>query len=222
MSLDSINIWKRKEKEKLGETISWQQTRKQSSLSYWNKQPLINMWACDNHTPIWHRAEKGLWALGPQLRTALSLLLLGSVARASLRSDNFWSSPSVISFLFFLFSLQSIFKNNLKFYNYSEFNLTRQISNLNFILDFQSSIVLRKAFFFFFFFFFCFLGCTCRIWHKACATATWDPSSVCDIHHSSRQGRIPHSLSETRGRNRILMDTNPVCKPLRHKGNSCK
>ena len=30
------------------------------------------------------------------------------------------------------------------------------------------------------------------------ATGTWDPSCVFDLHHSSRQHRILHPLSETR------------------------
>ena len=38
------------------------------------------------------------------------------------------------------------------------------------------------------------------------ATATWDLSCVCDLHHSSRQHWIPNPLSEARDRTRILMD----------------
>ena len=34
----------------------------------------------------------------------------------------------------------------------------------------------------------------------ATATATWDPSHVCDLHHSSRQHRILNPLSKTRDR----------------------
>ena len=30
------------------------------------------------------------------------------------------------------------------------------------------------------------------------ATATWDLSRVCDLHHSSLQGRIPNPLREAR------------------------
>ena len=37
-------------------------------------------------------------------------------------------------------------------------------------------------------------------------TATWDPSHVCDLHHSSRQGRTLKPLSEARDRTSILMD----------------
>ena len=36
------------------------------------------------------------------------------------------------------------------------------------------------------------------------APATQDPSRVCDLHHSSRQCRILHPLSEARGRTRHL------------------
>ena len=42
----------------------------------------------------------------------------------------------------------------------------------------------------------------------AYATATWDPSGVCDLHHSSWQRRIPDPLSKARNRTHILMDTN--------------
>ena len=37
------------------------------------------------------------------------------------------------------------------------------------------------------------------------ATATPDPSHVCDLHHSSRQCQIPNPLSEARDRTRKLM-----------------
>ena len=39
----------------------------------------------------------------------------------------------------------------------------------------------------------------------ATATATWDPSRLCDLHHSSRQHWIPNSLSEAR-------DSLPLCR----------
>ena len=47
------------------------------------------------------------------------------------------------------------------------------------------------------------------------ATATQDPSHVCNLHHSSRQCQILNSLSEARDRTRILMDTSQAhyCKP---------
>ena len=38
------------------------------------------------------------------------------------------------------------------------------------------------------------------------ATATRDPNCVCDLHHSSRQCRIPDTLSKSRDRTHILMD----------------
>ena len=40
----------------------------------------------------------------------------------------------------------------------------------------------------------------------AAATATGDPSRICDLHHSSWQCRIPNPLSEARDRTLILMD----------------
>ena len=43
------------------------------------------------------------------------------------------------------------------------------------------------------------------------ATATQDPSQVCDLHHSSQQHQILNSLSEARDGTCILMDTSRVC-----------
>ena len=37
------------------------------------------------------------------------------------------------------------------------------------------------------------------------ATATWDLSLVCNLHHSSRQHQIPDPLSEVRDQTCILM-----------------
>ena len=42
----------------------------------------------------------------------------------------------------------------------------------------------------------------------ATATATSDPSHICELHHSSQQCQILHSLSEARDRTGIFMDTN--------------
>ena len=39
------------------------------------------------------------------------------------------------------------------------------------------------------------------------ATATPDPSHVCDLHHSSQQRRILNPLSKVRDRTRILTET---------------
>ena len=44
----------------------------------------------------------------------------------------------------------------------------------------------------------------------ATATATWNLSLVCDLHHSSRQCQILNPLSKARGRTRILMDASRV------------
>ena len=44
----------------------------------------------------------------------------------------------------------------------------------------------------------------------ATATATWDLSCVCDLHHSSWQRRILNPLSEARDRTCILMDDSQV------------
>ena len=88
--------------------------------------------------------------------------------------------------------------------------------------------------FFFFFFFFCFLGP--HLWHikvprlgveselqlSACATATamWDPSHACNLHHSSWQCQILKPLSKTRNRICILMDASGARILLSHNGNS--
>ena len=42
------------------------------------------------------------------------------------------------------------------------------------------------------------------------ATATWDPSLVCDLHHSSRQHQILNLLSKARDRTCILLDTSQI------------
>ena len=38
------------------------------------------------------------------------------------------------------------------------------------------------------------------------ATATWDPSLICDLYHSSQQCQILNPLSEARDQTLILMD----------------
>ena len=42
------------------------------------------------------------------------------------------------------------------------------------------------------------------------ATATWDPSHICDLHHSPQQHWIPDPLREARDRIRFLMDTSRI------------
>ena len=42
------------------------------------------------------------------------------------------------------------------------------------------------------------------------ATATWDPSCICDLHCSSGQRRILNPLSEARDRTHVLMDTSQI------------
>ena len=39
------------------------------------------------------------------------------------------------------------------------------------------------------------------------ATAKWDLSHVCDLHHGSQQGQIHNPLSKARNQTHILMDT---------------
>ena len=54
----------------------------------------------------------------------------------------------------------------------------------------------------------------------ATATATQDPSCVCDLHHRSQQRQILNPQSEARGRTCILMDTSQVLNVLSQSGNS--
>ena len=55
----------------------------------------------------------------------------------------------------------------------------------------------------------------------ATATSTWDPSCVCDLHHSSRQHRILNPLSKARDQICILKDTNWICFPCATVGAPC-
>ena len=88
---------------------------------------------------------------------------------------------------------------------------------------------------FFFFFFFCFLGSHPRHMEVprpgvklepqllpayTTATATWDLSCICDLHHSSRQCQIYNALGKARDQTGILMDTSQLLNPLRHNRNS--
>ena len=41
----------------------------------------------------------------------------------------------------------------------------------------------------------------------AAATATWDLSIICNLHHSLQQHQIPDPLIQARDRTHILMDT---------------
>ena len=67
-----------------------------------------------------------------------------------------------------------------------------------------------------------------RLWVKSelqppayiTATATLDPSCICELHHSSWQCQILNPLKEARDPTRILMDTSWVLNPVGHNGNS--
>ena len=53
------------------------------------------------------------------------------------------------------------------------------------------------------------------------ATATPDPSCICDLHHSLRQCQILNPLSKARDRTCILMDTSWILNPQElNNGNS--
>ena len=42
------------------------------------------------------------------------------------------------------------------------------------------------------------------------ATATRDPSHICDLHYSSRQHQIPNPLSKAKDQTLTLMDTSQI------------
>ena len=52
------------------------------------------------------------------------------------------------------------------------------------------------------------------------ATATPDPSCICNLHHSLQQHWILNPLSKARDGTHILMDTSQVLNLLSHNGNS--
>ena len=54
----------------------------------------------------------------------------------------------------------------------------------------------------------------------ATATAIWDLSCICNLHHSSLQHQILNPLSGARDRTHIFMDTSQLCSPLSHNGDS--
>ena len=90
----------------------------------------------------------------------------------------------------------------------------------------STTLIYFYIFFFFFFFFFFFLlkyvFLGLYLWHVevprlgvawelqllayTSATATWDLSRVCDLHHSSQQCQILKPLSEARDWTRVFMD----------------
>ena len=82
--------------------------------------------------------------------------------------------------------------------------------------------------FFLVFFLFAFYCCTWGIWFQlgveselqlqAYTTATWDPSHLCNLHHSSWQRWIPDPLTEARDQAHILMHTSWICFCCTTKG----
>ena len=81
------------------------------------------------------------------------------------------------------------------------------------------------GFFFFFFFFFCFLGqhsqhvevprlgvqSERQLPAYDATTATWDPSHIYDLHHSSQQRQIFNPLSKARDQTHNLMVPSQIC-----------
>ena len=61
------------------------------------------------------------------------------------------------------------------------------------------------------------LGVKLELQLPATATAAWDPSHICNLHHSSWQHGILNPMNKARDRTCILMDTNQVLNLLSHK-----
>ena len=91
---------------------------------------------------------------------------------------------------------------------------------------FQNPCIFSNTCYFpFLFLFFCFLGLHPRhmkvprlevklklqLLVYTTATAMWDPSCICDLHHSSWQCWIPNPLRKARDQTRILMDPSRGC-----------
>ena len=57
------------------------------------------------------------------------------------------------------------------------------------------------------------LGVESELQLPAYTTATWDPSCVFDLHHSSLQHQILNPLIESKDWTHILMDTSQVSYP---------
>ena len=102
-------------------------------------------------------------------------------------------------------------------------------------------IFLSSVFLFCFVFAFCFLGLYLQHMEVSrlgvqlevqlpaytAVTATPDPSCICNLHHSSRQGWIPNPLSKARDRTHNLMVPSQICfccavtgTPVFHQFNS--
>ena len=66
------------------------------------------------------------------------------------------------------------------------------------------------------------LGVKLELQLLAYATAKWDLSCICHLHHSSWQRQIPDPdpLSEARDGTHVLMDISQDSFPLHHDGNS--
>ena len=95
-----------------------------------------------------------------------------------------------------------------------------------FVLTGWGKSLLFLGFFFFFFFFGLFVFLEPHLQHMevprlgvklelqllayTTATATWDPSHICNLYHSSRQRQILNPLSEARDRTCIVMDTSQI------------
>ena len=66
------------------------------------------------------------------------------------------------------------------------------------------------------------LGVESELWPLAYARATarWDPSRICYLHHNSQQRGILNPLSKARDQTCNRMVPSRICSPLRHNRNS--
>ena len=64
------------------------------------------------------------------------------------------------------------------------------------------------------------LGAESEVLAYTTATATWDPSHICNLRHSLWQLRTLNPVSEAKDQTCTLMDTSRVLNLLSHNGNS--
>ena len=123
-----------------------------------------------------------------------------------------WKSPTDIGFADFSFWLLALFKIFLLFwYILCNFVLCVFFTYLFFVsgLHLRHMKVPRLG-----------VESKLQLWAYVTATATSDPSPICDLHCSSKQCQILNSLSEAGNWTHILLDTSRVLNLLNHNGNA--
>ena len=120
--------------------------------------------------------------------------------------------------------MSSPFRSGLVLWNKGQKQKTKHIATLAFAVYMSHKLFeLNKGSLFFFFFFFLLelspqhmevprpgVESELQLPAYTTPTATWDPSRICNLHHSSPQCRIPNPLNEARDRTQVLMDTSRV------------